>query len=93
MNDVYQEHLDHSALCNSRFDGWDRGDTNQERDQGSECIGRMTSGGGYRVEITHLWSDNDDYFEVHVDGKRVHFTEERDNAIVVARWWMAGCPV
>jgi hypothetical protein len=94
MFDTYQEHLNHSAPCNSRFDGFDRGDIGQEedRDQGTKCIGRMTSGGGYRVEIFHLWSDGDDFFEVYVDKKRVHFTEERDNAIVVARWWMKGCP-
>ncbi len=92
MFDTHQEHLDHSAPCNSRFDGFDRGDDDQEPDQGSECIGRMTSGGGYRVEIFHFWCGYDECFEVYADGNRVHYTEERDNAIVVARWWMAGCP-
>ena len=89
----YQEHLAHSAPCSSRFDGWDRGDTTFEMDQGSKVIGRMTSGGGYKVEIIEHWSGCDTFFEVLVDEKQVHWTGDRANGIVVARWWMNGCPV
>lgn len=90
----YEEHLAHSAPCNSRWDGFDRGDDalNYEPDQGVKCIGRMTSEAGYKVEIFHFWFDCDEDFEVHVNGGRVHVTEDRANAITVARWWMAGCP-
>jgi len=88
----YEEHLAHSAPCNSRWDGFDRG-TDFERDQGSKVIGRMTSGGGYKVEITEVWDESDTFFEVSVDGKRVWWDEDRAKAIVVARWWMDGCPV
>jgi hypothetical protein len=52
----------------------------------------MTSGGGYRVEITEFWSGDLTFFEVTIDGRRVHSTEDRANAIIVARWWMNGCP-
>jgi len=89
----YEEHLAHSAPCSSRWDGFDRGDDCQEKDQGSRVIGRMTSGGGYRVEITELWDGDWSGYEVHVDGKRVLFSSYKDEAITVARWWMAGCPV
>lgn len=89
----YEEHLA-SLPDNSRWDGFDRGDIGQEEDlnQGSRVIGRMTSGGGYRVEITEFWCDDWTFFEVSIDGDRVHSTEERANAIIVARWWMNGCP-
>jgi hypothetical protein len=51
----------------------------------------MTSGGGYKVEIIEHWSGCDTYFEVLVDGKRVHWTDDdRTKAVVVARWWMKG---
>ena len=90
----YEEHLAHSAPCTSRWDGWDRGDTTIEVDQGSKVIGRMTSGGGYKVEIIEHWAGRDTYFEVLVDGKQVHWTDDdRTKAVVVARWWMKGCPV
>lgn len=90
----YEEHLAHSAPCNSRWDGWDRGDTatDFETAHGSRVIGRMTSGGGYKVEITEFWWRYDTHFEVSVDGRRVHSTDDRAKAIVVARWWMNGCP-
>jgi len=92
MFDKYQEHLDHSAPCSSRFDGFDRGDENQQRDQGSRVIGRMTSSRG-QVKIVESWCEYDVAFDVFVDGKRVHSAEDRSEAITVARWWMAGCPV
>ena len=91
--DQYQEHLQHSQPDNSRWDGFDRGDTDSTIDSGSKVIGRLTSGGGYKVEIIEYWSGYDTAIEVLVDGKRVHSTQERDNAIVVARWWLNGCPV
>jgi hypothetical protein len=57
----YQEHLQDSQPDNSRWDGWDCGDTGFEIDQGSQVIGRMTSGGGYKVEIIEHWSGCDTY--------------------------------
>jgi hypothetical protein len=88
----YEEHLA-SKPDNSRWDGFCLGDIgNDDVDQGSNVIGRMTSGGGYRVEITEFWSGDWTFFEVTIDGRRVHSTEDRANAIVVARWWMNGCP-
>jgi hypothetical protein len=90
----YEEHLA-SQPDNSRWDGFDRGDAGREEDldQGSRVIGRMASGGGYRVQITEFWYSGNTDFEVSVDGRRVHSTEDRANATVVARWWMDGCPV
>lgn len=89
----YEEHLAHSTPCASRWDGFDRGDTDFTIDSGSKVIGRMTSGGGYKVEIIEYWSGYDTDFEVLVDGKRVHSTENHASAITVARWWLNGCPV
>ncbi len=89
----YQEHLQHSQPDNSRWDGFDRGDTDCTIDSGSKVIGRMTSGGGYKVEIIHSWSGYMDDFSVFVNGKAVHHTDDRAKAVVVARWWMNGCPV
>ena len=88
----YEEHLAHSAPCNSRWDGFDRGDTNDVIDQGSKVIGRMTSEAGYKVEVIELWSDSDRFYEVYINGRRVLFTEDRSKALVVGRWWLAGCP-
>lgn len=89
----YQEHLQDSQPDNSRWDGFDRCDTDCTVDSGSKVIGRMTSGGGYKVEIIESWSDDDTAFDVLVNGNRVHGTQDRQDAIVVARWWMNGCPV
>lgn len=61
--------------------------------QGRTTIGRMTSGGGYRVVITKFWFDDFSTYEVSIDGNRVHSTDDKENAIIVARWWMNGCPV
>lgn len=88
----YEEHLV-SQPDNSRWDGFDCGDTSVEIDQGSRVIGRMTSGGGYKVTITEFWNDDWTFFEVAVDGRRVHSAEDRAKATAVARWWMDGCPV
>ena len=91
----YEEHIRDSAIDNSRWDGFDRGDLgcDESGDHGIKVICRMTSGGGYRVEIVHLWHGFDDFFEVLVAGKQVHSTDDRASAITVARWWMSGCPV
>jgi hypothetical protein len=93
---TYEEHIQDSAIDNSRWDGFDRGDIDHDDTPacGMKVIGRMTSGGGYRVSIVQLWHESfDDSFEVYVNNNRVHFTEDRANAIAVARWWMDGCPV
>lgn len=91
----YDEHIA-SQPDSSRWDGFDRGDTHLQEHQGSRVIGRMTSEGGCKVIITEYWFDGysgfwSDY-EVSIDGARVHSTDDRANAITVARWWMAGCP-
>lgn len=91
MNAKYEEHLA-SQPDNSCWDGYCRGDTSFERDQGSRVIFRMTSGGGYVVTITEFWSDDLGVFEVAVDSLCVHSAADRAQAIVVAKWWMAGCP-
>jgi hypothetical protein len=59
---------------------------------GQRTIGRMTSGGGYRVEIVEYWCDDMRHYEVLIAGRRAHSTEDRGNAVIVARWWMDGCP-
>ena len=88
----YEEHLAHSAPCASRWDGFDRGDLgNDERDQGTRVIGRMDSSRG-RVVVTELWSDDWTGYEVAVDAQRVHSTDDRAEALTVARWWVKGCP-
>ena len=93
FSNQYEEHLS-SQPDNSRWDGFCRGDSNaaDDLDQGQRVIGRMTSGGGYRVEIVECWNGDDVFFEVLVDGNRVHSADDRADAIIVGRWWMAGCP-
>ena len=91
----HEEHIRDSAIDNSRWDGFDCGDIGRDEApaHGRNVIGRMTSGCGYRVEIVHFWHESfDDFFEVYVDRNRVHFSDDRANAITVARWWMDGCP-
>ncbi len=93
----YQEEVDFSNSYNpaDKFAGFDRGDTGRDvghHDVGARVIGRMTSGGGYRVTIVEHYCDDDSFFEVSIDGERVHSTEDRAQAITVARWWMDGCP-
>lgn len=93
----HQEEVDFANSYNQvdKFAGFDRGDIGSNDlgacDIGQRVVGRMTSGGGYRVVITESWCDADSFFEVTIDGKRVHFTDDRTQAITVARWWMAGC--
>ncbi len=92
FSNQYEEHLAHSAPCSSRWDGFDRGDTVFGPDMGHRTIGRMTSGGGYRVEIVEYWCDDMRHYEVTIDGRRVHSADTREEAVTVARWWMDGCP-
>lgn len=89
----YEEHLAHSAPCNSRWDGFDRGDLgrDEEFDQGVEVIGRMRCARGL-VEVARLWSRGWEGFEVLVNGNRVHSTDDRANALTVGRWWLSDCP-
>jgi hypothetical protein len=91
----YDEHIA-SQPDDSRWDGFDRGDTDFQEQQGSCVIGRMTSESGSKVVITEHWFDGRSgawsNYTVSIDGALVHDTDDRANAITVARWWMAGCP-
>ena len=60
--------------------------------QGSKVIGRMTMGNGCKVEVAEIWYEGDTVFEVSIDGRRVHSTEDRTQAIRVGHWWLDGCP-
>lgn len=93
----HQEHLDHSAPCASRWDGFDCGDLGRTDfgtcDLRTRVIGRMTSEAGLRVVITEESCDDIDLHFVTVDGARVtSLLDDRAAAVTVARWWMAGCP-
>ena len=95
----YEEHLAHSAPCSSQWDGFDRGtvwaDEKEEADEiAFVVIGRMTNGAGQRVVIEEVtFGPSDVYHAVLVDGGKVFWEENnRQRAITVARWWMAGCP-
>lgn len=90
----YEEHVAHSAPCNSRFDGFDRGTSwADEEFFTSKVIGRMTNGAGQRVEIVEECACGDTFHKVIVDGGCVFFEEDcRARAVAVARWWMNGCP-
>ncbi len=94
MFDRLAEHIADTAPCNSRFDGFDRGDTDFEPDQPTfRWIGRMTSEAGYRVSILETQFAYDTLFDVFVDGRCVFCEfDNREGAIRVARWWMDGCP-
>lgn len=97
----YEEHLAHSAYDHAEaFAGFDRGDTGRKADVfcGSEVVGRLRSESGAVVEIVRDWQDHEDFgfdevFEVRVDGNCVSPAYgTKDEAAVVARWWLAGCP-
>lgn len=91
----YAEHLAHSAPCASRWDGYDRGDIGYADDAATtEVIGRVTRPDGKKVEIVK----HDDgralvVYEVIFDGRIAHTCDDRAEAVTVARWWVAGCPV
>lgn len=88
--DTYQEHLDHSAPCSSRWDGFDRGDIGQG-DAGVDypteksVIGRMTNPFGQRVVVAEMEYDGAVCFSVAVDGEYTDWANERDEAIRLAR--------
>lgn len=89
----YEEHLAFSAPDSSHFDGFDRGTMwDDEAQQETNCIGRMTSEAGYKVCIMETTCiDGDLYYEVQVNGK-ITFDgwNCKDRAIRIARWWMDG---
>jgi hypothetical protein len=89
----YEEHIAHSASCNSRWDGFDRGDANDVVETPTErCIGRMTNAAGQRITIIETDFGTDKEFAVYVDGSKVFADFDcRVRAIQVARWWMDGC--
>ena len=87
------EHLRDSAVDNSRFDGFDRGDLGN--DEGSKVygnvIGRMRCWHG-KVEIVEVvYPDGDNDYFVQVNGRQVTEFVDRAKATVVARWWVNGC--
>lgn len=92
----YEEHMA-SQPDNSRWDGFDRGDTGIPTTH-RECIGRMTNGADQRVSVWEIvtndgWGDSFARHEVHVDGDVVFSdNDNRARAIRVARWWLNGCP-
>ena len=90
----YEEHLA-SQPDNSRWDGFDRGTVwaDEKVEVTTLIIGRMTNGAGQRVVIEEILCEEDTYHSVLVDGDRVFWEDNnRERAITVARWWMAGCP-
>jgi len=90
----YEEHIAHSASCNSRYDGFDRGTVWANEETITEiCIGRMTNEKGQKVSIMEADYGYDKAFTVYVDGNCVFVDFDcRSQAISVARWWMNGCP-
>jgi len=92
----YLEEVDFSNSYNraDKFAGFDRGDLGRDDDAaGRTVIGRMTNGAGQRVVIVEEFSGFDTFHAVEVDGARVFFEEDnRERAVIVARWWMSGCP-
>ncbi len=93
--DKFEEHLRDSAPCNSRWDGFDRGDSydTYPADQGERVIGQMTNEAGQRVVIVEQYCDDLRNYQVLIDGACVFDDcDDRALAIRVARWWMDGCP-
>jgi len=93
----YEEHLAHSAPCSSQWDGFDRGDSERDVDFVeiiTTIIGRMTNNAGQRVVIEEVtFGPSEVYHTVLVNGAKVFWElNSRQQAITVARWWMAGCP-
>ena len=88
----YEEHLAHSAPCNSKWDGFDRGTVWADEEFYSETvIGRMTNAAGQRVVIAEEIARDDTFYRVEVDGECVFFEQcPRYRAVNVARSWMNG---
>lgn len=91
FSNQHEEHLAHSAPCNSRWDDFDRG-TVWADEVPQRTIGRMTSEAGYRVEIVQDDSPRETEYHVFVNGRVVFTGNDRAGAVRVARWWMDGCP-
>ena len=93
MFDKYAEHLRDSAIDNSRFDGFDRGDLGND-DIGGDIvetvIGRMRCWHG-KVEVVEVSMGIDTDFYVRVNGRMVTDFMDRERAITVGRWWVNGC--
>jgi hypothetical protein len=89
----YEEHLA-SQPDNSRWDGFDRGTVWANESPSTRVIGRMTNEAGQRVEILEVeFSEGEADYSVFVNNNRVFFESNcRQRAVVVARWWMDGCP-
>lgn len=90
-----EEHIAHSATCNSRWDGFDRGTVWADEQYVTErVIGRMTSEAGKRVVISEAsFSDGGEHYTVSINGGNPVFDSwDKQQAIAVARWWMDGCP-
>jgi hypothetical protein len=90
MFDKYAEHLRDSALDNSRFDGFDRGDSDDISGEIVETvIGRMRCYHG-TVEVVQISIGMDTDFCVRVNGRMVTDLMDRDRALRVGRWWVNG---
>ena len=88
FNNQYKEHLAHSTDDRSRWDGFDRGDTDQTPDSGRDVIGRMRGKYG-RVQIIENWHTGfGSVFEVWVDDSLIMETVRRHEAIETARSWL-----
>lgn len=85
--DTYQEHLDHSGPCSSRWDGFDRGDIGREDDHlvVETVIGRMTNPFGELVVITETAVDGFAYYEVTVNGHHADWADDREEAVRLGR--------
>lgn len=95
------ENEDHERNYNpaDRFAGFDRGDAGRDAaydvDCGERIIGRLTSEAGQRIVVRELWHDDLRAYEVLVDGNCVYSdfdAADRERALTVGRWWLAGCP-
>lgn len=98
----YAQYIEEVEFANSynpadKFAGFDRGDAGRNSyevcDCGERVVGRMTNEAGQRVTIIETYCDDISLFEVRIDGKRVtEMFDDRARAVIVARWWMDGCP-
>ena len=87
------EEQDYSASARyDRFQGFDRGDLDRnECNTGEVVIGRMYCFHG-KVEIVETYCEYDSWFYVRVNGKAVtEWFDNKEQAVIVGRWWIAGC--
>ncbi len=90
MFDKYEEHIRDSAIDNSRFDGFCRGDLWREELETYEVVvGRMRCWHG-KVEVVEVNTSSGSDYYVRVNGRMVTDFMERDRAIEVGRWWING---